>query len=59
VSQAVFREHWFGFEDGGRRFHVRVAFGPRTTAETQDEAWTILDSLRIDRDVGAGWKSAG
>ena len=56
---ARLREHWFEFEDAGRRFHVRVAFGPEADARVQDEAWSILDSLRIDPAVRPDWQNAG
>ena len=59
VPGATFREHWFEFQDAGRRFHGRVAFGPQATAETQDQAWSILDSLRIDGEVQPDWPNAG
>jgi hypothetical protein len=47
VPKARFTDHWFTFSDAGRRFHVLVAFGPRTTAATRGEAAQILDDLRI------------
>ena len=47
VPGARFREHWFEFADAGRHFHGRVAFGTQATAETRDQAWSILDSLRV------------
>lgn len=59
VPRASFREHWFEFTDAGRNFHVRVAFGLEATARTQDEAWSILDSLRIDPAVRPYWENAG
>ena len=59
VPRAVFREHWFEFSDAGRNFHVRVAFGPEAPAAVQDEAWSILDSLRIDPSVRPDWENAG
>lgn len=59
VPRASFREHWFEFGDGGRHFHVRVAFGPQAPADVQEEAWSILDSLRVDPAATPGWRSAG
>lgn len=56
---ARFTDHWFGFTDGGRHFHVLVAFGPDAPAAVQREAWQILDSLRIDPDIRPDWRSAG
>jgi hypothetical protein len=47
VPRARFADHWFTFSDGGRRFHVDVAFGPRATSATRRQAWAILDGLRV------------
>ena len=52
-----FSDHWIWFTDRGRHFHVRVAFGPQASAETQDEAWDMLDSLRVDPRVRPDWDS--
>jgi hypothetical protein len=52
-------DHWFGFSDGGRHFHVMVAFGPQASAEVQRQAWAILDSLRVDPGVVPDWSSSG
>jgi hypothetical protein len=54
-----FSDHWFGFSDGGRHFHVLVAFGPQASAEVQRQAWAILDELRVDPGVAPDWQSAG
>jgi hypothetical protein len=59
VPRASFREHWFEFEDAGRRFHVRVAFGLQAPATVQDDAWSILDSLEIDPAVKPDWENVG
>jgi len=59
VPQARFVDHWFGFSDGGRRFHVEVAFGPKASAPTRRRAWEILDGLRIDPAVRPDWRSSG
>ena len=59
VPSARFADHWFGFSDAGRRFHVMVAFGPRATAEVQRQAWAILDSLIVDAGVVPDWQSSG
>ena len=59
VPQARFLDHWFDFTDNGRHFHVRVAFGPETSAETREEAWSILESLRIDPAVRPDWTGVG
>jgi hypothetical protein len=56
---AHFSDHWFGFSDGGRHFHVLVAFGPAASAEVQRQAWAILDGLRVDPGVVPDWQSAG
>ncbi|HEX2086603.1 MAG TPA: hypothetical protein VHF89_13045 [Solirubrobacteraceae bacterium] len=54
-----FRSHWLGFSDGGRRFHVLVAFGPQAPAGVQEEAWRVLDSLRVDPAVRPDWRDSG
>jgi hypothetical protein len=54
-----FSDHWFGFSDGGRHFHVLVAFGPQAPAEVQRQAWAILDGLRVDPGVAPDWRSSG
>jgi hypothetical protein len=59
VPSARFEDHWFTFSDAGRRFHVRVAFGPDAPAETQRQAWAILDGLQVDPSVLPTWRSAG
>lgn len=59
MPRGHFRDHWFQFGEAGRNFHVRVAFGPQATAKTQEEAWSILDSLEIDPNVRPSWSSAG
>jgi hypothetical protein len=56
---AHFTDHWFTFSDAGRHFHVLVAFGPQTSAEVQQQAWKILDGLRVDPAVAPDWKSSG
>ena len=56
---AHFSDHWFGFSDGGRHFHVLVAFGPQASAEVQRQAWAILDGLRVDPGVAPDWQSSG
>jgi hypothetical protein len=56
---AHFSDHWFGFSDGGRHFHVLVAFGPQASAQVQGQAWAILDGLRVDPGVTPDWQSSG
>ena len=58
VPSARFADHWFGFSDGGRHFHVMVAFGPQASADVRRQAWAILDSLRVDPGVVPDWKSS-
>lgn len=41
-------EHWFGFTDHGRHFYALVAFGPEASKDTQDRAWGLLDSLKVE-----------
>jgi hypothetical protein len=59
VPKAHFTDHWFGITAGGRHFHVRVAFGPDTPAATRDEAWAILDGLKVDPAVRPNWRAVG
>ena len=59
VRDGRFTEHWFGFADGGRRFHVRVALGHDASETTRDEAWRVLDSLRVEPRIRPHWESAG
>jgi hypothetical protein len=59
VPSARFTDHWFGFTDANRHFHVLVAFGPKASAAVRDHAWAILDHLRIDPRVRPDWRSAG
>jgi hypothetical protein len=41
-------ERFFGFTDHGRHFYALVAFGPDASKATRDEAWGVLDSLKIE-----------
>ncbi len=59
LPAARFADHWFGFTDAGRHFHVDVAFGPEAPPETRREAWAVLDDLRVDPLVRPDWESAG
>jgi hypothetical protein len=54
-----FVSHWFRFTDAGRHFHVLVAFGPHASEATQQEAWSILDGLKVDPAPRPDWESAG
>jgi hypothetical protein len=56
---ATFEDHWFGFGDAGRHFHVEVAFGPEATPATRAAAWRILDSLRVDPATRPDWAATG
>jgi hypothetical protein len=59
VPDGRFTDHWFGFSDGDRRFHVLVAFGPETPPGVRRQAWAILDGLRVDPSVPPDWRSSG
>jgi hypothetical protein len=59
APSARFTDHWFGFTDGGRHFHVLVAFGPDPSAGVQRQAWEVLDSLKVDPRVRPDWQSSG
>ena len=56
---ARFTDHWLGFTESGRHFHVLVAFGVQAPAAVQREAWQILDSLKIDPRIQPDWRSSG
>jgi hypothetical protein len=56
---ARFTDHWFRFTDAGRHFHVLVAFGPDAPKAVRDEAWAVLDSLRVDPSIQPDWQSSG
>jgi hypothetical protein len=53
-----FTDHWFTFADGGRHFHVLVVFGPDASGRVKNQAWQILDSLKIDPAVKPTWRSS-
>lgn len=59
VPGARFSDHWFGFTDAGRHFHVDVAFGPQAPDAVRRQAWAILDSLSVDPSVRPDWRSSG
>jgi hypothetical protein len=50
-------DHWFGFGDAGRAFHVLVIVGRSAPEGVRREAWDILDSLRFDPDVKPAWQA--
>jgi hypothetical protein len=54
-----FVDHWFGFSDAGRHFHVEVALGTAAAEDLRREAYRILDSLRLDPNVKADWRASG
>jgi hypothetical protein len=41
-------ERFFGFTDHGRHFYALVAFGPDASKAMRDEAWGVLDGLRVE-----------
>lgn len=55
VRNIRFRDHWFGFTDGERHFHVLVLFGLQASEAIRAQAWAILDSLRVDPRVRPDW----
>jgi hypothetical protein len=59
VPSARFTDHWFGFTDADRHFHVLVAFGPDASPAVRDQAWRVLDSLQIDPNMPPDWRAAG
>jgi hypothetical protein len=51
--------YWRSFEEGGRHFHLLVAIGRAASLDTRQEAWGILDSLRLDPEVRPDWPAGG
>lgn len=58
VGDLPVEDHWFGFADAGRAFHVLVIIGRAASSDVRDEAWSILDRLRFDPDVRPDWKAS-
>ncbi len=54
-----FADHWFGFTDAGRHFHVQVGVGESVPDPLKTEPYRILDTLRFDPSVKPDWPSAG
>jgi hypothetical protein len=50
-------DHWFGFSDAGRAFHVLVIVGRSAPERVRRQAWEILDSLRFDPDAEPAWQA--
>jgi hypothetical protein len=55
VRKLPVTDHWFGFSDAGRAFHVLVIVGRSASERVRTETWEILDSLRFDRSVKPDW----
>jgi hypothetical protein len=51
-------DHWFGFSDAKRAFHVLVIVGRSAPERVRTEAWRILDGLRFDPDVKPDWQAS-
>lgn len=58
VADLPVEDHWFGFADAGRAFHVLVIIGRAAPRHVRDEAWSILDRLRFDPRVRPDWKAS-
>jgi hypothetical protein len=58
VGDLPVEDHWFGFADAGRAFHVLVILGRAAPQHVRNEAWTILDRLRLDPGVRPDWKAS-
>jgi hypothetical protein len=58
VADLPVEDHWFGFADAGRAFHVLVIVGRAAPAHVRDEAWSILDRLQLDPDVRPTWEAS-
>ena len=51
--------HWRNITDAGRHFDTLVAIGPDAPASAREQAWHILDSLRLDHDRRPTWPASG
>ena len=58
VGDVHVEDHWFGFADAHRAFHVLVIIGRGASADVRREAWEILDSLRFDASVRPDWPAS-
>jgi hypothetical protein len=58
VGDVAVEDHWFGFADAGRAFHVLVIIGRAAPKQVRDEAWSILDRLRFDPHVRPDWEAS-
>ena len=58
VGDLAVEDHWLGFADAGRAFHVLVIIGRAAPIQIRDEAWSILDRLRFDPSVRPDWKAS-
>jgi hypothetical protein len=56
VPKSNFTERWIPFTDARRYFYARVAFGPKTPADTRAETWAILDGMKVDPRVRPTWQ---
>jgi hypothetical protein len=50
--------HWRNFSEFGRHLHTLVRIGPDASPQAANEAWQILDSLRLDRDFTPSWPAS-
>lgn len=48
VSGDVYEHWWLTFDDHDRSFQVLVAIGIDADAETRDDAWRVISSLKFD-----------
>ena len=58
VKPARFTDHWFSFSDDGRHFNALVVLGLQASSQVQQEAWEVLDSLRVDPRVQPDWQAS-
>jgi hypothetical protein len=50
--------HWRNFREADRHFHTLVRIGPDAPQGSTEDAWRILDSLRLDEDYRPGWPAS-
>jgi hypothetical protein len=58
VKDLPVTDHWFGFSDAERAFHVLVIVGRSAPERVRREPWRILDSLRFDPEVKPDWPAS-
>jgi hypothetical protein len=58
VGDLPVEDHWFGFADTGRAFHVLVIIGQGAPNHVHSDAWDMLNRLHIHPDVQPDWEAS-